>query len=101
MGPYVSKNFKTLLLLQITAEIFKLLLNFIPSGPHKTTFGIFEILKIEILIHLFSFSKTWDPMGVKSQNAATPTIRIQMFSNLSCICLPMVLTKIRLGFLEF
>ncbi len=27
--------------------VFKLFLNFLPNGPHKTTFGIFEILKIK------------------------------------------------------
>ena len=42
---------------------FKLFL-FFPNGPnaHKTTFGIFEILNIEILTFFFSFSLTWDPM---------------------------------------
>ncbi len=29
-------------------KVFKLL-NFLPNGPHKTTFGTFEIFKIEIL----------------------------------------------------
>ena len=43
MGPYGSENFKTLLLLQIAAEI-QLYLNFLPNGPHKSMFGIFEIL---------------------------------------------------------
>ncbi len=32
---------------------FKLLLNFLPNGPHKTAFGIFETLKIEILMIFF------------------------------------------------
>ncbi len=43
----------------------KLFLNYLPNGPHKMTFGIFEILKIEILTIFFSFSLTWDPMGAK------------------------------------
>ncbi len=30
------------------AKISKLFLNFLSNGPHKTTFGIFEILEIEI-----------------------------------------------------
>ncbi len=30
----------------------------------KTTFGIFVMLQIEILTILFSFSLTWDPIGV-------------------------------------
>ncbi len=38
-----------MLLLQIAAESFQTFLNCLPSGPHKTTIGIFEILKIEIL----------------------------------------------------
>ncbi len=41
------KKKTTLLLLQITAEIYQLLLNYLLNGPHKTTFGIFETLKIE------------------------------------------------------
>ncbi len=35
--------------------VFKLLLNFLPNGPHKTMFGIFEILKIEILTNFIRF----------------------------------------------
>ncbi len=46
-------------------KVFKLLLNFLPNGPHKKMFGIFEILKIEILMIFFLFSLTWDPMGAK------------------------------------
>ena len=61
MGPYGSPDFKTLLLLQITAFF----LNFLPNGPHKTTFGIFKILINEIFTIFFPFSLRWDPMGVK------------------------------------
>ncbi len=52
MGPYGSRDFKTLLLLQISAERFQtfLFLNFLPKGPHKTVVGIFELLKMEILM---------------------------------------------------
>ncbi len=46
-------------------KFIKLLLNYLLNSHHKTTFGIFEILKIEILAIFFSFSLTWDPMGVK------------------------------------
>ena len=64
MGPNGSENFKTLLLLQITAEsVPQLFLNFLPNSPHKSAFGIFEILKIEILMIFFLFSLTWDPWG--------------------------------------
>ncbi len=55
MGPYGSQNFKTLLLLQIAAESFTLFLNFLANGPQKTMFGIYEILKIEILTNFIHF----------------------------------------------
>ena len=41
MGPYGSKNIKTLFLLQNAAESFKPVLNFPLNGPHKTTLGIY------------------------------------------------------------
>ncbi len=63
MGPYGSTDFKALLLLQITAKSFQTSPEFLPNGHHKTTVGIFKILKIEILMN--SFSLTWDPMGAK------------------------------------
>ena len=59
-----DENFKTLLLLQIAAESFQtnaqlmLMLVFkltLPNAPHKTTFGIFEILEIEILTNFIRF----------------------------------------------
>ncbi len=34
-------------------KAFKLFLNFLPNGHHKTTVGIFEILKVEILMIFF------------------------------------------------
>ncbi len=43
MEPYGSQDFKTLLLLQIAAESFHTFPEFSSYGPHKTTFGIFEI----------------------------------------------------------
>ncbi len=49
MGPYGSENYKTLLLLQTAAESFQAFPEFSPNSPHKTTFGIFEILKIEFV----------------------------------------------------
>ncbi len=36
-------------------KVFKLFLNFLTNGPHKTTFGIFEILKIEMLTNFIRF----------------------------------------------
>ncbi len=59
MGVKISLTM--LLLLQI--EVVKFFLKFLPNGPHKNAFGIFEILKIEILMSLFR--STWDPMGVQ------------------------------------
>ncbi len=52
MGPYGSKNFKTLLL-QLAAKDFKLFLNFLPNGPHKTAFEIFEILSYSFVTIFF------------------------------------------------
>ncbi len=62
IAAYGSKNVKALLLLQITAESFKLFLSCLPNGLHKTTFGIFENWKFN---EFYSFSLTWDPMGLK------------------------------------
>ncbi len=47
MGPYESEDLKALHLQQIAAEVFKLFLNFLPNGPHKTTVGSFEIFKLK------------------------------------------------------
>ena len=79
MGPYGSPDFKTLLLLQIAAESFQTFLNFLPNGPHENTFGIFEILIIEILTIFFRFHGTqWE---WKFQNATPPTDHSQKLSN--------------------
>ncbi len=58
MGAKISKRYSTY---KSQPKVFKLFLNFLPNGPHKTTFGIFEILKIEILTTLL----TSHPMGEK------------------------------------
>ena len=47
MGPYRRENLKRLFLLQITDESFQASPDFFPNGPHKNTFGIFEILKLK------------------------------------------------------
>ncbi len=52
MRPNGSENFKTLRLLQIAAEVFKLQ-NFPTNGPHKAAFGIFEILSLRFLTIFF------------------------------------------------
>ena len=65
MEPYASKNFKTLLL-QIAAETFQTSPEYSSQwSSQNTTFGIFKILKIEILMIFFSLLLTWDPIGVK------------------------------------
>ncbi len=53
MGPIRSENVKTLLLLQIAAKVFELVLNFFPDGPHNSTLGIFEILSFWIFNNFF------------------------------------------------
>ncbi len=52
MGANISKRYSSY---KSQPKGFKLFLNFLPNGPHKTTFGIFEILKIEILMIFLSF----------------------------------------------
>ncbi len=39
MGAKISKRHSY----KSQPKVFKLFLNFLPNGPHKTTFGIFEI----------------------------------------------------------
>ena len=50
MGPYGGNNLKILLLLQIAAESFQTSPDFFSKGPHKNTFRIFEILKIDTFL---------------------------------------------------
>ena len=79
---------------------FKPFLNFLPNGPHKTAFGIFEILKIEILMIFFVFLNM-GPSG--SQNFKTLLLlqnRRRKISNFFEIFFPMVLTKLRFGIFE-
>ncbi len=52
MGANISKRYYSY---KSQSKVFKLFLNFLPNGPHKTVFGIFEILKIEILTNFISF----------------------------------------------
>ncbi len=52
MGAKISKRYSNY---KSQPKAFKLFLNFLPNGPYKTTFGIFEILKIEILTIFFRF----------------------------------------------
>ncbi len=52
MGAKFSKRYSAY---KSQPKAFKLFLNFLPNGPHKITFGIFEILEIEILMNFFRF----------------------------------------------
>ncbi len=52
MGAKISKRYSSY---KSQPEVFKLFLNFRPNGSHNTTFGIFEILKIEILTNFIRF----------------------------------------------
>ncbi len=106
MGPYGRQKFRTLLLLQIAAANFKLFLNFLPNSPHKPTFGIFKFWIIYFNFEIWNFNEfysfllTWNPMCWKFQDS-TPTNRSQKVWNLSWIFLPMVHTKLHLGFVKF
>ena len=46
MGANISKRYSSY---KSQPKVFKLFLNFLPNGPHKTTFGIFEILSFWFL----------------------------------------------------
>ncbi len=52
MGAKVSKRYSSY---KSQPKVFKLFLNFLPNGPHKSMFGIFEMLKIEILTNFIRF----------------------------------------------
>ncbi len=52
MGAKISKRYSSY---KSQPKVFKLFLNFLPNGPHKRMFGIFEILKIEILTNFIRF----------------------------------------------
>ncbi len=52
MGANISKGYSSY---KSHPKSFKLFLTFLPNGPHKNTFGIFEILKIEFLTNFIRF----------------------------------------------
>ncbi len=54
-GPYWAKISKRYSSYKLQLNDFKLFLTFVPNGPHKTTFGMFDILKIEILTNFIRF----------------------------------------------
>ncbi len=59
MGWKISKRYSY----KSQPKAFKLFLNFLPNDPHKTTFGIFEMLKIEILMIFFFVFFNMGPYG--------------------------------------
>ncbi len=68
MGPNESKNFKTILLLQITAKGFQICPEFSsPWSSHKTTLVIFEVLLVQIAAEMYQtfdeFSSEWLPQN--------------------------------------
>ena len=72
-------------------------------GPYARAFFFFNFggfFFVLIFYEYFSFSLTWNTMGVKIQNP-NPTNRSQKFRIISRIFLPMVLTKLLSGFLKF
>ena len=50
MGAKISKRYSSY---RLQPKAFKLFLNFLPYGPHETTFGIFEILSFRFLTNIF------------------------------------------------
>ncbi len=48
MGAKIAKRYSSD---KSQLKAFKLFLSFLSNGPHKTKFGIFDILKIEILMN--------------------------------------------------
>ncbi len=58
MEPNISNHYFSY---KSNPKAFKRFLNFLPNGPHKSTFVIFEILTI-----------FWDPMGAKMAKRYSP-----------------------------
>ena len=90
MGAKISKRYPSY---KSQPKVFKLFLNFLPNGSHKTTFGV---LKIEILMNLLSL--TWDSMGAKiSKCYSSYKLQAKVFK-LLLIFFSMVLTKLHWDF---
>ncbi len=71
MGAKISKRYSSSYKLQ--PKVLKLVLNVPPNCSHKTTFGIFEILKIEILTTFIHFHKHRTQWERNIENATLPT----------------------------
>ncbi len=79
MGAKIPKRYSSY---KSQPKVFKLFLNFLPNGHHKTTFGIFENLKIEILTNFIPF-RQYGTVQRKVQSATSPRNRSQTFPEFS------------------
>ncbi len=80
MGAKISKSYVSY---KSQPKVFKLFLNFLRTGRHKTTFGIFEILNIGIFVNFIRFVNMGPNESENFKNAASPTNSRQTFWNLS------------------
>ncbi len=72
-----------LLLPQIAFESFQTLSEFLLSRPQKSTVSDFSNFEF-LIFHNFSFSLTWDPIGAKTlQNATPPSNHFELFQSVS------------------
>ncbi len=70
---------KMILLLQIADDIFQISPEFLPNGPHKTTFVIFKILKIEILmifLALLDYVSRAHEIEICPSSVVSPSVRL-------------------------
>ncbi len=51
MVPYARKKIRNATPLTLQLKVCELFLNFLLNGPHKASWGILEILKIEFCFH--------------------------------------------------
>ena len=102
MRPCGSKNFKTLLLLQIVAKSFQTFPEFSSQWSSQNYIWDFWNFENWNFNEFYSFLLTWDPtcMGVNISKHYSYESQPKVW-NLSWIFLPMVLTKLRLGFWNF
>ncbi len=74
-------------------------MNFLTNGPNKSTFGIFEILKIEMSTNFLFVFVNIGPNGSEiSKRYSSYKQQPKVFS---LIFLSMILTKLRWGFFKF
>ncbi len=85
IGLYGSKNFKTLLLPQITFESFQTFSEISSQlSTLKECFGFLKFLVYDFSRFFFSFSSTWDPNGSKNfKTLLLPQITFEFFQTFS------------------